>query len=447
MPGRHRGPRLGASLGASLAALLAGAAASADPLDLYGLGSRATAMAGAQVAVADDAAAVHYNPAGLPQVRRLDAGLSVTFVSGHFGQLRDVVADAEQGDRGTLAPRMRDDGGGALALAVSLAERVALGLGVYLPSAEHLAVLATQRQAEPHVVLYDRRQERIMMLLGVGARVFGGLHLGVGVNVLFGPLGRMRLQLPISQQGGADLQLEFRPRVAPTFGALYRLSPRWRLAATYREPSAQGELDLNVEASLGIAAVQATIESLVFYAPRQLELGGCFRPTDRLLLALALGWQQWSAYADAAARVQTTLAGAPLPFRDTARVRLGAELEAARWALPFARDLALSARAGYGYRTSPVPSQGGPGNMIDSDAHTFGAGLGLALREPWGIGHTLTLDAHLQLQHLPTRACVKGQAMADLDGDGSAEAHVLGYPGYQAGGQVLSAGFSAGTRF
>ncbi|MCA9664189.1 MAG: hypothetical protein KC503_01335 [Myxococcales bacterium] len=440
-------------------ALLVPRLANANPLSVYGLGSRAMGMAGAYTAVADDFSATYYNPAGLPQIDRLDAGVAISLVASRFSALDNVVvgqSGAPPAARyGSLQPTSTDAGGFDAAAAIGLAERFALGLAMHLPSSKYIARLATQRSSEPHFVLYGKRNDRLALLAAIGVRVFGGLHLGVGIDVLFGPRGEMVLS-PLAPGGGtADLELTFRPRISPYFGVLYKITSAMRVAMLYRHPARQGEVNLDVKASLGFAALQASIDTLVFDAPRELRLGWSWMPVSWLLLALDVGWKQWSRVAAASVSVAAELNGRPLPFRDnpprlrdSLQVRVGAEYYVLRWGpLSWTRSLRLKIRAGYAFTSSLVSEQRGVSNTLDSHVHQLTAGLGISAADMFGSARTVRIDAHVQLHYLPPRSHHKDTELVDLDGDGDSETRVLGYPGFKASGLVVAAGATLAISF
>jgi len=86
-------------------------------------------------------------------------------------------------------------------------------------------------------------------------------------------------------------------------------------------------------------------------------------------------------------------------------------------------------------------------NYLDSDAHVFSAGLGLALRRLFGSDRAVKLDTHFQFHYLADRQHVKASERVDLDGDGTPETIVVGYPGYETGGNIIAGGFTLGVCF
>lgn len=445
-----------------IAILLLPAPAAADAVSVYGLGSRAMGMAGAFSALADDYSAVWYNPAGLAQIDTLDMGLGMTFLSGSFSGLGDVVIGesdeiAGEPSYGSLRPGISDDGGLQGGLAVGLAERVALGIAFHLPSTRFLAKLRSRPQSEPRYLMYDYRPERFSLLMGVGVRVYAGLHLGVGANVMFGPRGIVQMS-PMDPNGGhAEIDLTFRPRVAAQAGLLWQITDSVHLALVFRDEMPHGELDLDMSARLPFAAIAARMHSVIFFGPRQFTMGWAWRPHPEVALDLDLTWLQWSRFRDASLSVDAEIEGGnPLPFvpvedpgfHDSLRLGIGGEWTALRWSRPsWIESLLVVVRAGYSYANSPAPTQTGAMNLLDSDVHLAAVGLGIEFVDLLGFGRSYSLDAHLQVHALPSRRHDKSAEFLDLDGDGSAESRVIGYPGFTAGGVITHGGFTLGMRF
>ena len=422
-------------------------------------------MAGAHTAIADDYSAVWYNPAGLTLTTGLDFGVGLGFVRADLERLDGVVVGPdpdgdERGLTGDVVPRIRDDGGVMGGVAIGVTRGVGLGFAVYLPSADHLAKLETHSQREPSYTLYDARPERLVLLAALGVEPFDGVRIGAGVNVLFGPQGKVEMYMPLAGGGeaNAELALTFRPRVSPYFGVLVDITARVRAGLVYREELRHGELDLDVEADTGLLALAASIESVVFHAPRQVTLGGSWSLTDRLLVDIDATWQQWSHFSDASIAGRAEVEGAgieidfrdvvPTGFRDTWAARAGVEYALARLdALTWAKAFEVTGRAGYGHVPSPVPEQDGITNYLDSDVHLTTVGAGVALVDPLAAGRTFMLDLHLQIRFLSRRTHRKAAARVDLDDDGGAETLVFGHPEYETGGTVTSAGVTLGLRF
>jgi long-chain fatty acid transport protein len=437
----------------------------ANPLETYGYGSRAISMGGAYSAVSDDFAAAYYNPAGLPQIGDVDLGFGMTFFNTNFNTIQNVVVGETLGGEpiiGDVDTSLSDNGGFMGGVSVGLSEDIALGVGFYLPSTHYLARLQTQNQREPNFIWYEKRPKRFALLVSVGARVYKGLHIGAGIDVLFGPEGVVNVRVPVAGEGTVDLALTFRPRIAPYAGLLYKMKNDMSFAIVYKDRKNQGEIDINLNASLESQVLTIPIagkmESMIFYSPRQVTFGWAWKPGQRFNLALDLAWLQWSQFKDATLDMFVAIGpgGTEVNFQevldpgfnDTLLPRVGIEYLAKKWSLfPLADRVELKLRGGYYFQKSPVPEQTGLTNFLDSDSHVFSAGLGFALRDLFGTTRALKLDFHFQFHQLMNREHKKDGEFADLDGDGIPETRVIGYPGYVTGGNIFAGGFTLGTSF
>ncbi len=446
--------------------LLAWPAASvANPLETYGYGSRAISLGGAYSAVADDFAGIFYNPAGLPQIGDVDAGFGMNFLNSSFHSIGNVVVgETPDGDPviGDVETNLSDNGGFMGGVAIGLSKDIALGVGFYLPSTHYLARLQTQNQREPHFIWYEKRPKRFSFLVSVGARVYKGLHIGAGIDVLFGPQGQVNVYVPVGSEGTVDLALTFRPRIAPYAGLLYKMKNDMSFGIVYKEKKNQGEVDINLNAFIltgeTVTAIAGKMDSMIFYSPRQVIFGWAWKPGKRWLVSLDLGWLQWSKFDDATLDMTVKIGPneTEVPFQhvfdpgfsDTFLPRAGVEYLAKKWSLfPLADRVELKLRGGYYFQKSPVPEQKALTNYLDSDSHVFSTGLGLALRDLFGSTRALKLDGHFQFHHLTDREHRKDSDRVDLDGDGVPETVVIGYPGYETGGSIFAVGFTLGMSF
>ncbi len=437
----------------------------ATAIEVYGLGSRAISMGGAYTAVADDFSAAYYNPAGLPQVEQVDVGVSMNFLHADFKSIRNVVIGEDAGGDpvfGDADTKIGDNGGFSGGVAVAITKRIAMGVGIYLPSNQYLARLQSQRQREPHYVMFEKRPLRFALWAGVGVEILKGLSIGAGADVLFGPQGRVKLDIPAGEEAQVDLSLTFRPRISPYAGILYKLRDDMRIGVVFREEREHGDLDIDISAELHadpiVVPIAGKMESTIFYSPRQVTLGWAWNPCQKLLVSIDLAWLQWSRFKDASIDMIVEFGGmgdhkafekvmAP-GFEDTFLPRAGAEYLVKTWsASSWAEAMELKLRGGYFYVDSPVGVQDGLTNFMNSDSHVFSTGLGLAVLSPFGTERTINVNAHLQVHHFVDRTHTKTAEMVDVDGDGTPETRVLGYPGYVTGGNLISGGFTLGVSF
>lgn len=454
----------------SVAWVLLAATADANVPDLYGFGPRFPAMGGAATAIAEGFGAVYYNPAGLSRIDTVDAGVGFLYTSFSFSSIRNVVIGTDPADpsrrlTGNIDFDLSDSFGMWAGFGVSLSRRLSVGMGLFLPSSRYLAELKSQSQREPHYLRFEDRPDRLVLLAAVALDLPAHISLGAGANVLFGPEGHIGLSLVPFGESRADLTLVFRPRISPIAGIQYQPLPPLRLGVTYRGELTQGELDVRLDGQLYLGflslPILGQVSSMIFFAPQQVSAGIAYDPIRPLTLALEVAWKDWSRFRDASLKVDTPTGGAsasnpilrfeevfPPDFHDTVVARVGGEYRLGPFH-PAKRlgDLHLDIRAGYSYEPTPVPEQTGLTNFLDQDRHVFATGFGVRADNPFGLDKSVWLDALFQFHFLQGGTVRKARAWQDLDGDGTAETPVIGYPGYEISGEVFAAGLTLGIDF
>lgn len=431
---------------AALIALVRPPAATASPLDVFGLGSRHAAQAGVGVAAVDDAAAPLVNPAGLAR-----SG-GKRFTVGVLG----AVANLAINDRrtGLDAPV-----GGLLALTAPaplggpLAGRLHVGLAMFvLPGS--IARIVARFPDEPFYPYYQGRTERMVIIPALAVRIRDDLDVGVAANFLAGLGGGIRASEGATRaiEARVDEQVPSVARLIAGVTWAARADLRLGLAlrqrfeipfATVARTEVAGEpIDLDLAASGQFSPAQAT--------------AGVTWSAASARVSLDVSYARWSTYPGPFVAVKSALplvgplaAALPaVPWHDTFAARTGGELTRG----------ALTVRGGYGFETSPVPAaQPGITNLLDGPKHTLGLGGGW--RWPGAVGgKDLRLDVHVQAQLVGARRLRKQLLAAGADGgsfDGLRDEVVdnpndpatlgvqisnPGYPSIASGGQVFSGG-------
>jgi long-subunit fatty acid transport protein len=241
----------------------------------------------------------------------------------------------------------------------------------------------------------------------------------------------------------------------PILGARIHLSDSLHLGLAYRGES---KLDLQFSAYLhgevdyhGIrvpATYSLVSQTYDVFHPRQAVIGATWMFHRRARVGLDLTWIDWSAYerpiSNSSTQLDVQISGLPLvippspkptvavdpAFHDCIQPRIGFEYLAVA-----AEHVELPLRLGYVWDPTPVPDQVGNTNSIDTDRHTFSAGVGLRLIAPVEeLPGDVTLDVHAAWSVLPTRKVYKDNA-ADFVGD------------YEASGNMLAMGATLGLGF
>lgn len=431
------------------AVLLAAARADANPIDLFGFGARGQAMAGAQVADAEDTSASYYNPALLARSSdiRIDVGYQLAVprltIDG-----RDNDVDVSRGL--------------ALGLAVPgrlLGARLAVGAGLFLPD-QQITRTRTLASERPRFALYDNRPQRLFLAANLALELPGGVAIGGGIAYMSSTQGSVELDglvaIPDPEDSDLDLAIDVDLKTIryPQAGVAWQARPWLTVAASYRggfhlvldqrfvitgDVGAPGQPPLVPDGYLNLRSRAQDL-----FQPAQVTVGASAQVTPRLGLTFDLAWHRWSAYENPAARIDLELdlgdfndlvdipPQGPLPgayFHDIAVPRIGGEYVFAvgrrRWA----------ARAGYVYEPSPAPVQRGSTNLIDNDKHTLSAGLGVELPGLGGVVlRPVAIDLAFAVTMLPEREHAKLIA-ADPIGD------------YRSAGAVVAASLGSRWRF
>jgi len=379
---------------ATLAAVaVAGPAARANTdLDTFGFGGRGPALGGAYTALASDYTATYYNPAGLVGTR--DGSFGAGFSFADYGLEFDpdggsaVADDAERiddlsaisfGVTKTLGP------------AGTFANRVSLGIGLFLPTRKVVGATVRTAPGEPRFFMYGEQRDKIAILPAAAFKVFESedghtLSIGAGFSALADIDGRFEINV-FGNARPFLVEQELDYDAAPIFGLFWWPLPWLSFGVTYR-----GELSLKADlvAPIDVDGLPETppdvvldLEAITLFSPAQIQGGFAidplvpFDPTlDWLTIAFDLTYLFWSDFHDPFLVVDTGSglgAGQIDPdFRDVFIPRLGIEIAPIKY---------LAVRLGYFFQPSPVPEQDDTGaaetNILDADKHVISLGVGI----------------------------------------------------------------------
>ena len=394
--------------------------ARADVFNTYGYGPRATAMGGAMTAEASDYTAVFYNPALL--VDRKDVNFGFNF------QFYRMAADVQSKDlakpldlSNATAP---DSVGTSVGLLFPLGGKVknhlALGLGVYLPTAVLLRVNAPSAQT-PYWYRYHANPERLILHLGAGIKIVDWFKIGLGIQALADLIGsgaNVSVDLFSRQVNGGDINAYLGTRVAPVFSIAVTPLKRLRLGVTFKwEMKLIYVIPAKVDLE-GIATLAFTVNGVAHYTPHTLNFCAAFDATENLTFTLDGEWQNWSAAPSPYVGITIDLSGPTLDalglgsaldvtsarqrpgFTDTLGVRAGAEYRLSE---------RFAARLGTFLRPTPVPKQDTQGtNLMDNTALGITGGIGFNFADPLEIfAHPVQIDLAAQAQFLLPREAKK----------------------------------------
>lgn len=430
--------------------VLAPLAAEANPLDVYGLGSRGVALGGAMTAATDDSSANYYNPAALVRGQALRVDLGYRYAQPKLMMNgRDNGLEASRGVHvGLVAPARL----GPI--------RFAFGVSLWLPD-QHLTRVRSLAYQTPRFPLYENPTQHLVLQANFAVQLIRGLYLGAGLTYMSRTRGQVFLKGAIAVSDPkdssltADVNVDLLAVRYPQVGILWAPSDKLAVGICYRH-SFSLELDqaFRIDGDIGNPGMTPVVSGGYFAArtvsrdlfqPAQVQAGVTAQLLGALLVSFDLAYVRWSEFPVPASRLDLDVdigqfnsmlklpRGRTYPdagFHDVVVPRLGLE-----WRARDRDRYALDLRGGYAYEATPVPEQIGESSFADADKHSFSAGLGIELRRLGPIlPLPLSLDVHAALSYLPARGNRK-LSPTDPVGD------------FVAAGLVPQVGGSLRTRF
>ncbi len=436
--------------------------ARANPLDVFGFGSRQTAMGGAVSADVSDFSACYYNPAGLA----LAHGLEVSV--GYFYATQSLYMNGK--DSGV--DPVHGMSGGAVVPGKIAQVPFAFGVGFHMPD-NWLTRVRALPQTQPRWELYDNRNQRLWFGVDGAISPLPWLQLGGGVTFMAATKATLDIQGDLDLLSPTDSSLRHQVNADlttiayPAFGARADVSKNLSLALVYR---GQFKMDLQVNANVRAGAatgpaqntpctscdlttllIALQTDTVDAFLPQQVVAGFSWKPTEDLHANLDATWVNWSAYIPPVTQVTTQLVVPPpkggwgsirpptapppivlmpIDIHDIVVPHVGVE-----WRALKRPSWEGFLRAGYEFQKSPIADQTAATNYVDRDRHSVSAGIGLRLIAPGAVlPGDVRFDAHAQWSVLPTETTIKSDA-SDPVGD------------YTAGGHIWNVGFMATVGF
>ncbi|HYC91740.1 MAG TPA: outer membrane protein transport protein [Thermoanaerobaculia bacterium] len=385
---------------------------------IFEQGAKASAMAGAFVATADDPSAIFYNPAGLAQQRELTVLAGATFInfSNEFnGDPNSEYTSGTSGkyDRHTfIPPNMYISKGFGQNLTVGVGVFAAWGLrtdwadpwvGRFVSRDADLKTTSVQP-----TVAWQTSNGRFAVGGGVEyrrARVI--LNQNIPLPFVNPFTGR------ITDIGNARLASEYGDDIGWNVGVLFKPTDRFRIGASYRSDmdiELDGEADFtqistgNAQLDAGVAATfpQDDTINTIFPFPAVAAVGVAFSPSERVDVEFDITHMTWSRFE----ALTVDFTNHPergfvreQNWEDSSAYRLGTNIEAtANW----------DVRLGAVYDQNPQPVEAVSPLLPDSDrlGFTFGAG--------WHTGPFI-VDGGVMILHFKDRS-TQGRNPEGFDG-------------------------------
>lgn len=409
------------ALFASLALVLP-AAAGAGVFDSFGYDPRGIGMGGAQVASADDYAASYFNPALLVLQDKVSFGYGFNWT-----QPRMSVRAVDPARAGELRSPETPSSFNGWSLGVlfplggKVSNRLALGVGLYLPSSNVLRTEAIDPRL-PSWYFYQAGPERIIVAASAGARITDWLSIGAGAQILGALIGGFDFDLNLfsKQFEGRALRADLETRVAPLAGLALDFKPiglrfglnyRGAIASDYRLPTVFDLTDVGV--------IELVMEGVSHYSPDTFSAGVQYR-IGAFVGTAELRYARWSKAPDPSTKVTLNVDGQALEslgiedqfdiegssgapgFLDTLSTHAGGEY----WIV----ERRFAVRAGYSFRPTPVPQQTGDSNILDGNTHCVSLGLAFSFDDPLEIfGNPIHIEAAGQRLTIGEREAKKDQ--------------------------------------
>lgn len=374
-----------------LAAALAGPVF-ANGLNLNSLGSRALAMGGAYVGLANDFSAIFWNPAGIASIKQRTFGFFGTDIipkgSYRFDALNPDLGEVTMVDAKTKTKHYL---AGLAAYYVPLSKTVTAGLGVYVPSGLGAAWKGDDFKKISLGTAYEWSSKVGLVTIApaLAWQVNDRIAVGATLDINYGSFDlKTHAGSVPGADGPRDLgQYEENLKgwgYGATLGILVKPHRLFSLGATVRtasKVSLEGEARISNLAYLGLKDVSDIKRDVAW--PLWLAGGVAFYPSQVLTLTADVQYTRWSKmdvmktqYLDPFwAVLMAADAERPMHWKDATQIRFGAEYR-------IRPDLAL--RAGYYWDPTPVPDQ--TMNVLlpsyDFNVATFGLGYvldGLAI--------------------------------------------------------------------
>ena len=379
----------------------------ADDFSFYEPSARAAALGGAFTALADDASALFYNPAGLAFLEGFRLKTNIAFGKRSTSATWPETARTYETEPAEFI--------GSIALSWQPIKGVTIGTGLFSPYTYESYWTPGWRG---ETVIERNRLRSLYFRSVVAVEVVKGLSLSAGIDVVSSSLRWLHMisfnipNFPLPRDVNVDSSHRLHGRgLGFVAGALWKVLPALRIGARYQqsEPIDYAGTDLFTE-QLDIEGVtvpdpyrpsRRLTDLINFYyrtqdvtgrltLPREVAGGFALTPIPKLSLYLDIVWDRWSEFGDWTFRsvnegqalspaftpdyqafygldLNYGAQGVPLKLRDTTAVKAGLEFRPGRY---------IALRAGYARHQSSVDEAGRTPIYPDLDRNIYSLGFG-----------------------------------------------------------------------
>ena len=341
---------------------------------IYSQDATATAMGNAFTAIADNASAVFYNPAGMNQLEgtQIRSGFQLVFPNTSF-------RGAESGERTDM-----DDNISALMtgyITHKVNDKVSIGGGIFTPFG---LVTEWPSDWEGATASYYSKMRTFCVNPAVSVQVHPRLSLAVGVDYLYADF-KIRRAIDPNQMIGLPLGIPLGRITLDgsdyawgyNLGLLFHINDQWKIGVSYRSKL---KLEFDGHAHYHFTPVLQALYPPTDISPRMelpptVSVNVSARLWEKWSFATGILWTGWSVYDKLAPKFRDNLfippdmRSSPQDWRDVFAFNLGAQYQLnPTWIL----------RGGYIFDQSPVPEHTLGPMVPDSDAHILSFGIGYA---------------------------------------------------------------------
>lgn len=313
---------------------------------------------GAHSVFVDDASAVFYNPANLglqTDKQSLVLGSSLARADNTFSPMPGVVIQSEA-DWNVLPNIFYSKPHGE--------DGLVFGLGVNMPYGQGVVWDPAKMMPPPPIgvrgpVPYEAEVISVNVNPTVGFKVFDGVYIGFGVDLLYSEITLNALYptadpfAPVDAKAAGDGW-----GVGGNLGLTWLVGENQRLALTYRS-----RVDVHTKGDFSLGGNFST----KLQYPNMVGVGYGIQVMENLQVEALVEWLGWSVNDEQSLEIDGISTIQRNDWDDTVTATIGGS-----WIV----NKALVLRAGYSFIPTPVPEETLTPLLIDTDRHIIGCGLG-----------------------------------------------------------------------
>lgn len=366
----------------------------AGSVDTFGIGSKATAMGGAYSAYADDPYAIHYNPAGLTQIKTITISAGAEYMDPTL-EIHNYTAQDYNG--GTVAENesFSDTSDNLLVphlgIAVPIGDKFVFGIAAYVPFGLHVkwddnpdknpaSYIAAESYYIREVIAPSLAFKVNEKLSIGGAILLGKTYAGEKKRIYAPGLPNHNKLVKVTMEDefnwSINLGVQYKPIKEVVIGFTYRS----KTDVNFNKGDAEVENWDGINGNVDVSGVRID-------HPDQFQLGLRYIPAENFSMEIDVVYSKWSQVTNYTATFDPVLMGSTeelysnRDWQDTTQLRIGAEWEI---------NEMFTVRGGYFYDPSPIPDSTFDTMWPDGDRKTYSLGAGI------NFSDNITLDLVIQ---------------------------------------------------